>query len=83
MIRLLTGRHLGQCLRRLRHNAGMTPEGLAHRLTMSRSGVLRREQIGFLPADALITHVNALGYRVALVPARHPGARPTGTGWPA
>lgn len=123
MIRLNSGRHLGQCLRRLRHSAGISPEGLARRLTMSRSGVLRREQVGFLPADALITHANALGYGVALVrpadwpttghpvdpdavhrvlaqfdaahptavaqladvalvPARHPGARPTGTGWP-
>lgn len=61
------GAHLGQLLRRLRHDAGMTPEGLANRLAMSRSGVLRREQIGFLPADALITHARALGHRVALI----------------
>ena len=62
------GGDLGQLLRRLRHDAGMSPEGLARRLTMSRSGVLRREQIGFLPADALIAHARALGYDVALVP---------------
>lgn len=82
MIRL-TGRGIGHTLRRLRHDAGMTPEGLAHRLSMSRSGVLRREQIGYLPAAALIQHAQALGCTVALIPPPRPGVRPTGTGWPA
>lgn len=30
----------------------------------------------------MIDHAHVLGFDVALIPLRHPGARPTGTGWP-
>lgn len=83
MIRLTDRRGIGHVLWRIRRTAGMSPEGLANRLGMSRSGVLRREGRGFMPAQALVDHAQALGYAVVLLPARHLGTRSTGTGWPA
>ena len=65
----LTDRHgIGHNLRRIRRAAGISPDGLAARLSMSRSGVCRREAYGFLPAAALIAHLDALGYDVVAVP---------------
>jgi hypothetical protein len=60
----------------LRQNAGMSPDGLAARLGMSRSGVFKREHDGRIPASALVEHARALGYTLALIPR-------AGTGWPA
>lgn len=83
MIPLTDRRGLGHVLWRLRTAAGISPEGLAARLHMSRSGVCRRESHGHFPAAALIQHAQALGCTVALIPPHRPGTRPTGTGWPA
>jgi hypothetical protein len=80
----LTDRHgIGHVLWKLRRAAGISPEGMAARLAMSRSGVLRREGYGHMPAAALVEHAQALGCTVALIPPRVPGRRSTGTGWPA
>lgn len=67
-IPLTDRRGLGHVLWRLRTAAGHTPDGLAARLRMSRSGVCRREAYGFLPASALIDHLDALGYDLVAVP---------------
>lgn len=64
-------RGIGHVLWRLRHTARMTPEGLAARIGMSRSGVCRREALGFLPASALIEHLDALGYDLVAAPRVH------------
>jgi hypothetical protein len=61
-------RGIGHVLWRLRHAAGMSLDGLATRLRLSRSGVHRREAVGYLPASALIEHLDALGYDVVAVP---------------
>jgi len=78
-IPLTDRRGVGHILWRIRRQHGISPEGLAARLGMSRSGVCRREAYGHLPAAALIDHAQALGYRVTLTPIRR---RDTGTGWP-
>jgi hypothetical protein len=66
---LLTGTRtrIGDILWRLRHTAGYSLEGLALRLSISRSGVHRREALGFLPASALAAHLDALGYDLVAV----------------
>jgi transcriptional regulator with XRE-family HTH domain len=78
-IPLTDRRGTGHILWRIRTDTGMTLDGLAHRLGLSRSGVHRREAYGFMPTSALIEHAGALGYRVILEPMHY---RPTGTGWP-
>jgi hypothetical protein len=78
-IPLTDRRGTGHILWRLRTDTGMTLDGLAHRLGLSRSGIHRREVYGFMPVTALIDHAGMLGYRVVLEPMRY---RPTGTGWP-
>lgn len=84
MITILSDRNLGALFRRLRLANGLTMEQLGARVHISKKGVSNREHHGrAVTAGALIETANALGYTVALVPARHPGARPTGTGWPA
>lgn len=67
---LLTERRqrIGDVLWRLRHAAGYSLEGLAARLRISRSGVHRRESAGYLPATALIEHLDALGCDLVAVP---------------
>ena len=84
MITIPNDRHLGQLVRRLRLRAGLSQTELGRRLYMSKGGVSKRE-IGAraMTAGALIESAHAVGFDVALVPSRHPGARPTGTGWPA
>lgn len=70
-IRITDRDSVGHVLWRLRRQAAITPDGLAHRLDLSRSGVCRRESTGHIPAAALIEHAAALGYDVALIPRRH------------
>lgn len=82
MITLDHQRHIGTILRGLRHDAGLTLRDVGHRAHVSKSGVSKRETNNGITAGALIDHAQVLGYAVALVPQRHPGARPTGTGWP-
>ena len=76
-------RPIGALLRELRREAGIRPLQIAQRLHISRSGVFKREAAHGIPTAALIDTARVFGYDVALVPSRHPGARPTGTGWPA
>lgn len=61
-------RGIGHVLWRLRNAAGYSLEGLASRVGVSRSGVHRRESVGFMPASALIDHLDALGYDLVAVP---------------
>lgn len=68
VIRLTDRRGIGHILWRLRTDAGISLDGIAHRLGISRSGAGRREALGFLPASALIEHAHALGYDLALIP---------------
>lgn len=82
-IRLTGDEHVGPLLRRLRLDAGLTMRQLGARAHMSTSGIAKRETARAGYVGILIGHAQALGYGVALVPQRHPGARPTGTGWPA
>ena len=82
MIPLTSQRQIGPTLRRLRLDAGLSLREVARRAHVSANGVQKREvsRAGYL--GMLVEHVAVLGFDVALVPARHPGARPTGTGWP-
>lgn len=84
MIVVRSGRHAAQLVRHLRERAGLTRRQAAARLFVSHKTVCNREHAArSLSTDDLIDHAHISGYDVALVPARHPGARPTGTGWPA
>lgn len=82
MITLTRGRPLGPILRNLRLDAGLTLDQLADGTHLTRSGISKRENRPSCTVGALVDHSRALGFDVALVPARHPHARPTGTGWP-
>lgn len=84
MITIPTGHYAGALFRHLRETAGLSRRQLAARLFVSMVTVGGRERgtKGY-DADALIDTAHVLGFRVALIPQRHPGARDTGTGWPA
>jgi transcriptional regulator with XRE-family HTH domain len=83
-IPLLSDRQIGPLLRRLRKREGLTLEQLGARVHLTRKGVWNRElNSRAITAGALLDTAHALGFTVALVPQRHPGARDTGTGWPA
>jgi transcriptional regulator with XRE-family HTH domain len=82
-IRLTGDRQLGAMLRGLRLAAGLTQQQLGDRIHITKKGISNREvNSRAVTAGALIETAQALGYTVALIPPR-PGARPTGTGWPA
>jgi transcriptional regulator with XRE-family HTH domain len=83
VIPLTTDRQIGPTLRELRHNAGLSLRQLSQLASLSASGIQKRERSTAGYVGILIEHVRPLGYAVALIPQRHPGARPTGTGWPA
>lgn len=83
VIPLTSDRQIGPTLARLRRDAGLTVRQLATRLHVSPSGVAKREKSQASYHALLIDTAHVLGFAVALVPQRHPGARPTGTGWPA
>jgi hypothetical protein len=61
-------RNIAHTLWRLRGDTGMSLDGLANRLGLSRSGICKREHDGRIPASALVDHARALGYALALVP---------------
>lgn len=82
MITLTPGLPVGPTLARLRAAAGLSTRRLAAAAHISPNGVLKREKSNPGYIDMFVEHVGALGFDVALVPARHPHARPTGTGWP-
>lgn len=84
MITILSERHASRLFRYLREQRQLTRRELGKRLFVSNVTVGNRELgIRGIPTDALIDTAHVLGYAVALVPQRHPGARDTGTGWPA
>jgi transcriptional regulator with XRE-family HTH domain len=83
MITLTSDHQIGPVLRKLRLDAGLTMRQLGARAHMSTSGIAKREHARAGYVGILIGHAGALGFDVALVPLRHPGARNTGTGWPA
>lgn len=84
MITILSERHAARLLRHFREQAGLTRREVGKRLFVSGTTVAKREQGAHgYATDALIDTAHVLGYAVALVPQRHPGARDTGTGWPA
>lgn len=83
MIPLTTDREIGPTLRQLRQNAGLSVRQLAARVSLSPSGIAKREQSHANYVGILIEHAAGLDFRLALIPQRHPGARDTGTGWPA
>lgn len=81
---VLSRQHLRTSFRRMRLNRRLTQAKLAERLHVHHRTVAYRESgRSHLDADAILQTAHALGYAVALIPQRHPGARDTGTGWPA
>jgi transcriptional regulator with XRE-family HTH domain len=84
VITILSERHAARLFRHFRETARITRRDLARRLFVTGTTVAKREngEHGYA-TDALIDTAHVLGFAVALVPQRHPGARPTGTGWPA
>lgn len=83
MITLLSERHAARLFRYFREQAGLTRRELARRLFVTGTTISKREQGAHgYATDVLIDTAHVLGYTVALIPQRHPGARPTGTGWP-
>lgn len=84
MITLLSETQAGRLFRYLREQRRLTRRELARRLFVSNVTVGNREAgLRSFHLGALIDTAHVLGFRVALVPQRHPGARDTGTGWPA
>jgi transcriptional regulator with XRE-family HTH domain len=83
VITILNGRHLALLLRHLREGRHLSRRELARRLFVAPKTVANREHAQrILNTDDLIDTAYVLGFDVALMPRRHPGARPTGTGWP-
>jgi DNA-binding XRE family transcriptional regulator len=84
VITIVNGRHVVRLLRHLRDQSGLTRRDMAARLFVTAKTVANRE-LGArdVTTDVLVDTAHVLGWAVALVPQRHPGARNTGTGWPA
>jgi transcriptional regulator with XRE-family HTH domain len=83
VIAILSRRHAALVFRHLRIGQQLSRRDVAARLFVSAKTVANRERsvIG-MTTDVLIDTAHVLGFAVALVPQRRPGARPTGTGWP-
>jgi transcriptional regulator with XRE-family HTH domain len=80
VITLTNDRELGQMLRRLRHDAGLSLNDLAPLCHVSKGGLSKREiDSRAMTAGALIETARALGYAVALVPSRRDHAADTVT----
>jgi len=84
VITIASERHAALLFRHLREQQHLTRRDLASRLFVSAKTVGDRERgtKGYA-LDAAIDTAYVVGFGLALVPQRHPGARPTGTGWPA
>lgn len=66
---------LGPLLRRMRQDAGLTLDQVGTLAHISRKGVCNRELHGrALPTEALVEHLDALGYRILAVPRLSMGA---------
>lgn len=84
MITILSERHAARILRHFRETAHLTRRDLARRLFVTGTTVAKRENGEHgMATDVLIDTAHVLGFRLVLLPERHPGARDTGTGWPA
>lgn len=84
MITILSERHAARLFQHLRQQLKLTRRDLGGRLFVTGTTVAKRERGEHgIATDALIDTAYVLGFDLALIPARHPGARPTGTGWPA
>lgn len=75
-------RHLAASFREMRLNRKLTQQQLGVRLHVHQHTVSYRESGSLLDVDAALRTAHVFGYDLALIPKRHPGARPTGTGWP-
>lgn len=84
MITIVSRRHAAEIFRHQRLAHGLTRRDIAARLFVSPKTVGNRErgELG-MTTEVLLDMAHVHGFALALVPARHPGARPTGTGWPA
>lgn len=83
MITIVNRRHAARVFRYLREARHLTRRDVADRLFVSAKTVANRERCELgMTAEVLLDTAHVFGYTVALVPQRHPGARPTGTGWP-
>jgi DNA-binding XRE family transcriptional regulator len=80
---IIDRRHLAKAFRQMRITRKLTQRQLADRLCVHQHTISTRENRAQLDITAAFETAHAFGYAVALVPLRHPGARPTGTGWPA
>lgn len=81
---IMSSRHLGQLFRHFRDTRGLTQQQLADRLWLNVKTIAHRE-VGKqqMLVGELLRTAGAFDYDVVLQKRRHPGARPTGTGWPA
>lgn len=76
--------HLRNALREMRENRKLTQAQLAERLHVHHRTIAYRESgKSHMDYDMIRQTADVFGYDVALIPQRHPGARDTGTGWPA
>jgi transcriptional regulator with XRE-family HTH domain len=80
---VLDRRHLAASFRQMRINRKLTQRQLAERLHVTSKAVGYREGRALLDVDVVLETAAVFGYDLALIPKRHPDARPTGTGWPA
>lgn len=92
MIAVIDDAQVRELFRHLRDYRGLTRDQLARLVHVDRRTVNGRETgaQGYT-VRALTDTARVFGYRLALlpehgdlalIPKRHPGARPTGTGWP-
>jgi transcriptional regulator with XRE-family HTH domain len=80
---LLSERHAARLLRHFREQLGHTRRAIGSRMFVSAKTIANRETgTHGIATDALIDHFHVVGFDLAIFPSRHPGARPTGTGWP-
>jgi transcriptional regulator with XRE-family HTH domain len=83
VIHLVGDRHTIAVLRDLRRSRGLTQRELGRRVHVTAKAITYRESgRRRLFSDVLFETAAVLGFDIALIPKRHPDARPTGTGWP-
>lgn len=83
MITIRNSQHLARVIRHLRETAGVTRRQLARRLFVTGATIGNRERGRFRwDTDSTIDALGGFGYELAVIRARRPGQRTTGTGWP-
>lgn len=81
---ILSPSHLGKLLKHFRTNRGLSQQAVAKRLWVNYKTIGRRELGDHQMLIGDVLHSAALfDYDLVLQKRRRPGARPTGTGWPA